>query len=156
VHGTDGTLLNDTSEHAPGTDVKGAEQMTDAAADVLELVSNASVGTAAIRSTTTERLHGLFVDTDHDSVGWRLQIELADAADLLRKIGIRAVQPVPNAMRSQSFAAQNTLYSAAADAHARLTVQRTGESALRPNGAAYISLVFRSSAGKLDELTARF
>lgn len=59
-------------------------------------------------------------------------------------------------MRSQSFTAQDALYVAAADSHARLTVQRTGESALRPNDAAYIPLFFRSSAGKLDKLTARF
>ena len=43
VHGTDGTLLDDTSEHAPGADIKGAEQMTHAASDILEFVPHGSI-----------------------------------------------------------------------------------------------------------------
>jgi hypothetical protein len=116
------TLLDYTAEHAPSSNVESSEQVANAAAHVLELVPNAPIAASSIGIAATERLHRLLVNAHHDRISRRRQVKAADSSDLLREIRIWTVQPIPNAVRSQAFAAQDALYAAATDPHACASV----------------------------------
>jgi len=98
VHSASRALLHDASQHAPGPNIEGPEQVAYATTDVLEFVSHRSIATSTIGSSAAERLHRLFIDANHHRVGRWLQVEPADAPYLLCEVRVGAMEPVADAV----------------------------------------------------------
>lgn len=113
------TSHDDLSEHLPRTHIEGPEQRTRAMTNVLELVAHGGIRRGVRRVRARQHLHRLFVDAQEDGVLGRLQVELADAANLGLEIWIRAVQPRPHVVRAKAFGAEHALHGGATDVNAR-------------------------------------
>ena len=105
------------AQHAARMHVQRRDQRLRAVAEVLELAPACAPGARrAVRVLALDGLDaGLLVDAQHHRVLGRGAVQLADRVDLLAKLRLRAVQPLPHAVRAHIAGLQDALQVAAAD-----------------------------------------
>ena len=149
------TSFDHLSEDLTRAHIEGPEQRTRAMTNVLELVAHGSIRGGVRRVRARQHLHRLLVDAQDDGVLGRLQVELADAANLGLEVRIRAVQPRSHVVRAKASGAEHALHGGATDIHASTRKQLVGEGLLRPNLAKGSSVTFRAAACQSDDLATR-
>jgi hypothetical protein len=107
--------------------------------------------------TTTKRLHsGLLVDAEHDASLRRVQVKLADFRHFAAKVGVRAVQPQPDAMWPDAISRENPKHARSADRHPGVLCDEPRTKRVeRPNVSITLARVRRGTACHRDQLTAR-